>query len=256
VGGRRSRGVINGHEFVMLRPDRCTVAKELFWGRGARPDAAEQMALIIFNRLTDDADVLLDIGAYTGLFVLACTATNPNLKAHAFEIFPDAFRLLFDNCAENDILDRVTCHHSGIGIPGTTVVLPNRVRASSLPTSLSSRVDSTEGVEVRFDSLDSVARLIQPAASVAMKIDVEGTENSVFGFGQSFLSQFRPLILCEVLGSSKLSELERLLEPYDYRFFNVSSSGLVPRERIEPNREQRDWLFAVEGLHRVDAYVR
>ena len=34
--------------FVMLRPDRCEVAKELYWGKGQRPKPADDQAIQLF----------------------------------------------------------------------------------------------------------------------------------------------------------------------------------------------------------------
>jgi FkbM family methyltransferase len=67
---------------------------------------------------------MLDVGAYTGIFTLVGTLVNPNLKAHAFEIVPDVYDALRENCARNGILDRTTLHHVGVGKPETHVRVP------------------------------------------------------------------------------------------------------------------------------------
>jgi len=112
-------GEVRGVSFVMLRPDRCVIAKELYWGRGRRPRPEDDLAVEVFATLAERSDVVLDIGAYTGLFTLVGTAVNPELRAYAFEIVPEVHRLLVENCERNGVSDRVTAHLEGIGAPGS-----------------------------------------------------------------------------------------------------------------------------------------
>lgn len=252
VAGREVQGSVGGATFVMLDPHRCTVAKELFWGEGSRPRGEEHQALALITELAADADVLLDVGAYSGVFTLAAAGRNRNLEVHAFEIVPEVYRLLFDNCVRNDVLDRVTCHHVGLGIPGTSVVLPVTTDGSSLPTSLSSRTNFTTGVRVRLQSLDSLVPLLSSHGRLLMKVDVEGTENELFEHGQRVLERFRPDILCEVLATLGVPRrLEELLAPYGYRFYLVTAAGLCRLPRIEPHRRFRDWFFTTRPENEI-----
>src|SRR5205085_6717306 len=41
-------GTVRDVTFVMLRPDRCVVAKELYWGHGQRPRTEDAFALELF----------------------------------------------------------------------------------------------------------------------------------------------------------------------------------------------------------------
>ena len=237
-------GVVDGARFVMLRPDHCVVAKELYWGNGRRPRPEDDFALRAFAALARNADVMLDVGAYTGIFTLAGLAVNPRLEAHAFEIVPEVYRSLFDNCVRNAVLHRATLHHVGVGEDGTTIVLPIRASDSALPDFLSSRLHFENGVPVRIVSLDSFARSLSAHVAIVMKVDVEGTENEIFANGEQFLRLFRPDILCEVLhGIADAPALEGLLAPHGYRFYLVHEAELRPTERLEPDPRFRDWVF-------------
>jgi len=239
-------GQIQGAHFVMLRPDRCVVAKELYWGGGRRPRPEDTFAVEVFATVAQRCDTMLDIGAYTGLFTLAGTGVNPNLEAHAFEIVPDVYQSLFDNCVRNGILHRTTLHHIGVGKPGALVRLPGRSAGSALPDFYSSRLQFETGVLVRFRSLDSLVSLLPAGSRVVMKIDVEGTENDVFRCGQRFLSSFRPDILCEVLPDvADAAELDDLLAPHGYRFYLVREADLMLASRIEPDVRFRDWFVTM-----------
>ena len=241
---REVEGVVRGTPFVMLRPDRCIVAKELYWGHGRRPRPEDAWALEVFAELASRSDVALDIGAYTGIFSLAAAAVNPFADVHAFEIVPDVYRLLLDNCVRNDLLDRVTLHLEGVGEQGARMLVPATSSGSALPDFYSDRLRFDTGVHVRFVSLDSLLPLIPPEARVLAKIDVEGSENEVLGGGDAFLRGFAPDLLCEVqAGVADGGELEALLAPYGYRFFLVRETDLLEMDQLKPSRRFRDWLF-------------
>jgi FkbM family methyltransferase len=236
-------GRVRGATFVMLSPDRCVVAKELYWGKGYRPKPADRHAVEVFAALARGSDVIVDVGAYTGLFTLVSLAVDPGIQAHAFEIVPDVFHVLFDNCVRNDVLHRVTLHHVGVG-PDALIRVPSGLRESALPDFYSSRLHFASGARVRLRPLDSLIPMIGSAARVLVKVDVEGTENAVLRSGQSFLRTFRPDILCEVLpGVADPGELESLLAPHGYRFHLVRERDLQPREHVEGHPKYRDWLF-------------
>jgi hypothetical protein len=77
-----------------------------------------------------------------------------------------------------------------------------------------------------------------------MKVDVEGTEDAVFRFGQAFLRALRPDILCEVLhGVADGAALDGLLAVAKLHTYLVTDSRLVRIDRVVPHPAFRDWLF-------------
>jgi FkbM family methyltransferase len=242
------RGRVLDVSFTMLRPQLDEVAKELYWGSGVRPHAPDRFALELFARAVRRSDVALDVGAYTGIFTLVAALASPDVEVHAFEVVPDIYTALVDNCARNDVLHRVTLHHVGLGDPNRLVTFPAVSATSALPSYYSSRLSFEHGVRVRFRSLDSFVDELKPASRVLMKVDVEGTENDIFIHGQAFLSAFRPDILCEVLrGVADGPTLEGLLAPHGYRFYRVGESSLDPADHIVPTESARDWFFTTKS---------
>jgi FkbM family methyltransferase len=238
------RGHVGGADFVMVRPDRCEIAKELYWGDGRRPRQEDALALEVFAALAKRSDVALDVGAYTGVFTVAAAAVNRGLTAHAYEIVPEVYKTLFDNCVRNQILHRVTLHHTGLGTPETLVTVPLGTGGSALPSFYSTNMRFTSGVKVRLEALDGIVALVPEGAGVVMKIDVEGTEPDVLRHGKEFLGRFRPHILCEVLPTAGTAdELNRMLGPLGYRFYLVRADGLHPADAIAPDARFRDWLI-------------
>jgi FkbM family methyltransferase len=243
--------------FVMLRPDLDEVAKELYWGRGERPQPADRFALECFARIARRSDVALDVGAYTGIFTLVAALANPQLEVHAFEVIPDVYTALVDNCARNDVLHRVTLHHVGLGDPDRVATFPTVSASSSLPSYYSTRLTFADGVRIRFRSLDSVADQIPPGSRVLMKVDVEGTENEIFRHGRAFLAAHTPDIVCEMLpGVADGPELEALLEPHGYRFNPIRGDRLETADHIRPAAPVRDWLFSTRSPGDLSIDVR
>jgi FkbM family methyltransferase len=236
-------GRVAGATFVMLDPARCENAKQLYWGRGRRPRPDDRLALDTVVALATDADAFLDVGAYTGLFTLAVSAAAPGVQVHAFEIVPAVADALVANLVRNGVDLRVAVHREGIGEDGATMRVPTGEGGSALPSFYSSRMRFDEGDLVPFRSLDSVADMLPVGDRVVMKIDVEGTEDTVLGSGQAFLKDFRPDILCEVLPDADGAILDDLLAPPGLRPFLVTNSRLEERPAIVPDAEHRDWLF-------------
>jgi FkbM family methyltransferase len=241
---REVQGHADGVGFVMLRPDRCVIAKELYWGDGRRPHAEDDLAIELFASLAAGADVVVDVGAYTGIFTLVAATVNASAHVHAFEIVPAVHRMLLDNVDRNGLTGRVTAHLAGVGRPGGSITVPEGSGGSALPDFYSTRLHFEEGTKVELVGLDSLVDAVPPGSRVLMKIDVEGSEDEVLGFGQAFLGAFGPDILCEILdGVADAASVERSLSPHGYRYFLVQEHDIEERPHIAPDPRFRDWLF-------------
>lgn len=245
-------GRVPGATFVMLRPDRCIVAKELYWGGGRRPQPADALAIDVYAALARTAGeraVSFDIGAYTGIFTVIATKMNPDLHAYAFEIVPDVFDAMMENLRANGVDDRVTPELAGLGEPGQKMLVPARSGGSALPDFFSADTHFDSGEEIAFRALDDFVPAVATGARTVMKIDVEGTEDAVLANGQAFLAAHRPDILCELLaGKADAAAVERTLTPHGYSFYVVGERVLEPREHLVPHPMLRDWLFTTRSV--------
>lgn len=237
-----------GVTFVMQRPDRCIVAKELYWGRGQRPRPEDQLALDTFAVLARDAQLVLDVGAYTGIFSLLAARVSPAAQVHAFEVVPDVAQAALHNMAANDLSERVAVHARGIGKDGDTVQIATGSGGSALPDFYSTKEHFADGVTVDVSSLDAVANGLTTPPPAAVKIDVEGTEDTVLLHAQSFLGSHRPDILCEILaGVADTEAVQAALAPHGYRYFRVEEHALAPHSELVASERYRDWLFTTRS---------
>ncbi len=273
----RAGGRSGGADFVLVDPFRCEIAKEFYWGKGRRTEPEDAFALDLMVALSADADVFLDIGAYTGVFTMAVLAANENVRAHVFEIIPAVVAGAEKNIDRNGFNTRVTVHPTGVGSPDTWMKVPIGDGGSALPSFYSSDMHFDSDAEVRFTSLDALLPEMlaevpdrdtqsQPGEGlhdgsgqgetprVTVKIDVEGGENDVFAHGREFLSTFRPDILCEVLSDrAKPRELMSHLGEHSYHYYLVGEDRLYARTVIRPDAHLRDWLFTLKSPDQMRA---
>jgi FkbM family methyltransferase len=211
-----------GVSFVMRRPDRCIIAKELYWGNGVRPRAEDQFALDVFAALARGSKVILDVGAYTGIFSILGAKVSEDADVHAFEVVPEVAKAALDNVVANDLLPRITVHVEGVGKDGVVARISVGEGGSALPDFYSTEMQFDHGVDVPIHSLDTIAASLSDLARgvpTVMKIDVEGTEDVVLLNGQDFLSTNRPDILCEILtGVANVDGVETELAPHGYSY--------------------------------------
>jgi hypothetical protein len=69
----------------------------------------------------------------------------------------------------NDVLHQVTLHHTGIGMPDQIAIFPAASGGSALPSFYSTRTTFDSGVHVRFQSLDSLAPLVDCGSKMVVK---------------------------------------------------------------------------------------
>ena len=245
---RRVTGRVSGHEFTMLSPARCVVAKELYWGGGRRPGGADQLALEVFARLVPGARTVLDVGAYTGVFSLVSALAEPAARVHAFELVPANAVALVDNLLANDLLPHVEVHLAGVGRDGGVLRVPSGRGGSALPDFWSSASEVEDGVLVPTTSLDAVLdRTPGGTGATVVKIDVEGAEAEVLTSGRRLLEHSRPDVLCELLPAADTGAVERALAGLGYRALLVTDDALVEHERPHADPVHRDWLLTTRS---------
>ena len=247
--------------FTMLAPDRCILAKELYWGHGQRPGAADQFALDSFGALAREADLVLDIGAYTGIFSLLSARVSLKSQVHAFEIVPEVALAAIANVVANNLAERVTVHLCGVGEPSGNVTMATGAGGSALPDFYSAQMNFAGGVRIPVRGLDNLIPILDPtreARSVLIKLDTEGGEATILENASNFLTRYKPDMLCEILpGKADVATIERILRGHGYRLYRLEDAICRPLSELLPHEKYRDWLFTMlspselagRGLH-------
>ncbi|MBP7704607.1 MAG: FkbM family methyltransferase [Caulobacter sp.] len=232
-----------GGAFEMLDPMVCQVAHDLYWGEGRFMARRDRLFAHAMERLNRDGDAFVDAGAYTGFHSMLATASNPALRARAFEIVPQTFGLIGRNAARNGVSDRVDIRLCGLGEEAGEIHMPEVLDSASLPSGLSLESNMGGGVTVPVSTLDAACADL--AGQVTIKIDVEGLEGAVARGGQGLFARLKPDLMCEISTHARQFEpVTSVLAPLGYRFYRFTDAGLVEATTRDPNVRGRDWLMS------------
>ena len=233
----------DGGTIALLDPLHDVIARDIHWGGGKPLGAAERIKLAWLERLSKNADLFLDIGAYAGICSLIAARSNPRLKAVTYEIVPENYLLLVRNIVENDLVGRIDARLRGLGERESVIKLPAGFGGASYMSSISLGSDFATGVSIPVVPLDDDLRIGRE--QVLIKIDVEGFEDQVLRGARGVVQKCRPDIICEILpGADESSKsISEMLGPMGYRWLCFEDGGLEARDRLEPGAAMRDWLF-------------
>ena len=208
---------------------------EVFWsGLFGRWEGA---SVRMWVQAARQAQVILDVGANTGLFALAAKAVAPQASVMAFEpvdrirkrlsanVELNRFDLPISPAAVSDrdgtgfILDTEEEHEIAATMDETYAVLSDSPRKKvAVPV-------------VRLDTLVSAGTIRPPDL---IKIDVEGHETAVLRGMTSQLENKRPSLVIEVLTSGAADQIDRLTRPFGYLTYRLDQDGPRRLDAVEP----------------------
>lgn len=207
-------------------------------------------------RLTDPADVFLDVGANIGFMSAAAIAAGAK-KVISFEPHPELFRRLSRNfemwkSSRPEIAARLHAREMAISQANGKVKL--QISEEEFPTNqgTSSLEIGNHGrwveIEVMSTTLNKIIDECDGSTAV-MKIDIEGHEIKVFQSAQKALAsrRIRDIVFEDHAGIS--SEVSQLLRTYGYSVFglNKTLAGPVLLENEESVKRFR--LLSNDGLN-------
>jgi FkbM family methyltransferase len=188
----------------------------------------------------------VDIGANCGYVSLLAAAMLAERGAvYAFEPFPATFRRLKRNLELNPGLRNVTPYQVALGNTSGTCTL--HARPGNLgSTSMAALSESADGVDVRCDRLDDLARNLD-LQTAFVKIDVEGAELMVLEGMTALLAKHACTSILVEMHPTQIRELggrpedvPKLLERHGYRLLTSSGDALV-------DFEYRDFFGSDQG---------
>jgi FkbM family methyltransferase len=213
-----------GPRTLRMYSDSTYLENAVFWE--GIPYREERCSLGLWMKLAETSEVILDIGANTGIFALVAKCMNPTARVYGFEPVHrvwERFKRSVDlngfdiRCieaaasnadGEATIYDAPTDHIYSVTV-GRDLNPPGSV---SIPTTVRTmRVDTL----VRDEHLPRVD---------LVKIDVETHEPQVLEGMSEALSAFRPTMLVEVLNDEVASRVDALLAGLGYLFFDIDEA--------------------------------
>lgn len=223
----------------------------VFW-RGL-PKGWEPPSSDIWIESCKISNVILDVGANTGLYALMAKTLNPNAKVYAFEPVKRVFEKMESNFRMNDFQINNFC-----------LALSNRdgkaiVYDSNTEHTYSVTVDknlNASDVQV-FEQEIEIARLDtlwqeQGSKIDLIKLDVESHESEVLeGMGE-ILRDSKPDILIEIISEDVARKVENILVPLGYKFFQLQT-GMPPKlvARFPVNEEGNSFACSEERAKKL-----
>lgn len=179
----------------------------------------------------EGAEVVIDVGAYLGVYSIIALKVAPRSRVIALEPNP----WTFDKLKENLLLnwqDELELHNLAAGSSDAELqMIVSRDRLTSSGASISD--SDTNGLiafkvkQVTLDQLTQKADLI--------KIDAEGWELPVLKGATQILRSSAPTLLLEILNAKQFEELRGFLNHFGYK------SIMFLGRRNEPPREVKVW---------------
>ena len=226
------------------------IPTQLFW-RGWQGYEPETAAL--FYELAQNAQTVIDVGAHAGFYSLLASLTNPHAKVLAFEPLARVFASLEQNVRLNE-LENVTCICAAVGASAgvQNFYFPNQEQpiSSSLRSDMLLATFPEEAIKqvaVSVVTLDQVVAEQGIAQVDLIKLDTERTEHDVLAGARELLKRDRPDIICEVWpDAGNQEELEAVLLPLGYHFFQLLPKGPTERDRIEGSTQDLNYFFTTK----------
>jgi FkbM family methyltransferase len=240
----RSHDIRLEHRGYMMEND-------LFWnGLG---NGYEGTSLQVWRRLAPHANVILDVGANTGIYSLVARCVNPTASIIALEPVDRTFRHLQRNIELNG--GNVTAEKLAASDTTGEAVLYDRPDDHQLTASLDPLMEKYCGGDgVRYTvptkRLDDVLFASGFHNIDLVKIDVELFEPQVLlGMGV-FLSSCKPALIIEILNEDVARRVNDITRDLEYKIFRiVEQCGLVDADCVEvAELKERNYLFAQESM--------
>ena len=226
--------VDENHQFKMYHIG-VAEENELFWG--GIDNGWEKTSLKLWRKLCVDANIVLDIGANTGIYSLVTKTLNPTAKVFAFEPLPKVLEYLNYNVEINNY-DIEIIPKAASNFNGTAKVFlmeghdfDNSVTVNK--SLLSSDTPQKElGIEtIRLDDFICQNKLERIDL---IKIDVETHEPEVLDGMGEYLDKFKPDFLIEIWDKDCAVKINNFFKDKGYLYFDIDdkNDSVVQKDEI------------------------
>lgn len=201
------------------------VENEIFWeGLFA---GWEKESMKAWGELVKNSQVILDIGANTGLYSMASASLNSQAEIYAFEPVPRVFEKLNKNIQLNSGCN-IKAYELGISnyTGSASIFDPGTDHLLSVTINEDRSIEGVRTTEksVQVTRLDHWIEKNNLSKIDLIKLDVEYHEPmAIEGMGK-YLELFRPSFLIEILTDDIAESIAGLIKGLDYEIFDVDES--------------------------------
>lgn len=244
---------------VMFSNNDDFVAKKFFWNG---INAYESTSLQLWTQLAKKSGIVIDVGAYSGIYSLAAASASRKSRIYTFEAL--------DRVAARANINKIANHLSNMfvthaAVSNTTEFREFNVFSGDSILVTGSSLNSKESVGrsvyekkmVRVTTLDHELSRIESGQVGLIKIDVEGSEAEVICGAMETISQHRPDMLVEILEGSDTESIEESLKNIPYNFFSINDRNgkikQINHLKTASGMDDLNTLITVKSLQEIEA---
>lgn len=225
------------------------IENDLFW---MGISGYEKASIDIWMKAAEKSNVIIDVGANTGVFSLIAKAIQPQSEVIAFEPLPWALDLLKENTQINnfeiEIVSKAVSNKSGVADFYFPEENQGNIYSSTLSKDHYSGHNDTESksIKVSLISLDEYCASSLSGRVDLIKIDAEGNDHYVIFGMKDLLKSSRPAILMEVQNDIIAQSIQSCLPP-SYLFYSIDETqGLLQQDSIKSGLSLNYFLCPAE----------
>jgi len=199
------------------------IENEIFWA--GLTNAWEKESFKLWIELCKNSEVILDVGANTGIYSLIAKAINPRANVYAFEPVDRVYQKLCENVQINQY-DIILSNKAVSNFSGEAVIYDRPVEhTTSVTVNMKRRESETIVTPIETITLDDFIEQKEFKNLDLLKIDVETHEPEVMEGFRKYLVHFQPTILIEILDDSIGRKVEEYVKDLNYLYFNIDEKG-------------------------------
>lgn len=201
------------------------IENELFWCGLTK--GWEKISMRLWIELCKSAEVIVDIGANTGIYSLVAKSINQKSKVFGFEPVHRVFEKFLLNCKLNNF-DIHCLPYAASNYNGEAIIydVPSEhVYSVTVNKNIAKPGIKTIETKIQTQKLSTFIKNFELTKIDLIKIDVETHEPEVLEGMEEFLMQFQPTLLIEILNNEVGNKVQSILKDIDYLFFNIDEKN-------------------------------
>ena len=227
----------------------------LFWfGFGG---GWEKTSRSLWLELCKCSEVIIDIGANTGVYSVIAKTVNNKAKVYAYEPVKRVYDKLLYNMEINGY--DVVCMNTALSNKDGYATLydfdqPHQYSASLNKEFFADIATSLEIKDIKMETKIETRKLSSEIERLdlkkidLMKIDVEKHELEVLAGMEDFLQKFKPSILIEILDDDTGDRIQRIFQDMDYMFYNIDENNGYRRVKKIVKSDDYNYLLCTNKV--------
>jgi FkbM family methyltransferase len=199
------------------------IENEIFWV--GIENAFEKISFKLWTQLSKRSEVIIDIGANTGVYSILSNAVNKNAKVYGFEPVERVKKRFEKNIKLNNSSSKIKAFSEALSnSDGKATIydsMEDHIYSVTVSKDLSSDNVKTYPVEINTKRLDTFIQEYKIDKIDLIKIDVETHEPEVIEGMGYYIEKFKPSILIEILSDEIGERIQKLLDGKGYLYYHI-----------------------------------